>query len=126
MFRRNLDGGDEEFVTPLITSILTDGWRAVGGKIWYVRDLDFKPTDMREFDPATKNDSSVALFPVELLEASFSVSPNQDRIILAPLVSDDTDVGAFKLVNQDNPWRVLRFCEMLQRKRGDGSDHRVH
>ena len=103
LFRRSLDGGDEEFVTPLITSILTDGWRAVGGKIWYVRDLDIKPTDMREFDPATRNDRSVGLFPVELLEVNFSVSPNQDRIILAPLVRDDTDVGAFKLVNQDNP-----------------------
>jgi Tol biopolymer transport system component/DNA-binding winged helix-turn-helix (wHTH) protein len=102
LFRRNLDGGDEEFVTPLITSILTDGWRIVGGKIWYVRDLDIKPTDMREFDPATKNDRSVGLFPVELLEVNFSVSPKQDRIILAPLVRDDTDVGAFKLTDQNN------------------------
>ena len=102
LFRRNLDGGDEEFVTPLITSIQTDGWRIVSGKIWYVRDLDIKPTDMREFDPATKNDRSVGLFPVELLEVNFSVSPHQDRIILAPLVRDDTDVGAFKLTDQDN------------------------
>ena len=102
LFRRNLDGGDEEFVTPLITSILTDGWRAVGGKIWYVRDLEINPTDMREFDPATKSDRSVGLFPVELLEVNFSVSPKQDRIIVAPLVRDDTDVGAFDLSNQEN------------------------
>ncbi len=102
LFRRKLDGGDEEFVTPLITSILTDGWRAVGGKIWYVRDLEINPTDIREFDPATKNDRSVGLFPVELLEVNFSVSPKQDRIIVAPLVRDDTDVGAFDLSNQRN------------------------
>jgi Tol biopolymer transport system component/DNA-binding winged helix-turn-helix (wHTH) protein len=102
LFRRNLDGGDEEFVTPLITSILTDGWRAVGGKIWYVRDLEINPTDMREFDPATKTDRSVGLFPVELLEVNFSVSQKQDRIIVAPLVRDDTDVGAFDLRNQEN------------------------
>jgi Tol biopolymer transport system component len=103
LFRRSLDDGDEEFVTPSITSILTDGWRVVGGKIWYVRDLEINPTDMREFDPATQNDRSVGLFPVELLEVDFSVSPNQDRIIVAPLVRDDTDVGAFKLTNQENP-----------------------
>ena len=100
LFRRSLDGGDEEFVTPLITSILTDGWRVVGGKIWYVRDLDINPTEMREFDPATKNDHSVGLFPIELLEVNFSVSPDQKRVILAPLVRDDTDVGAFKLTKE--------------------------
>lgn len=102
LFRRSLDGGGETFVTPLITSILTDGWRAVGGKIWYVRDLEINPTDMREFDPATKTDRSVGLFPVELLEVNFAVSPKQDRILLAPFVRDDTDVGAFKLT-RENP-----------------------
>jgi Tol biopolymer transport system component/DNA-binding winged helix-turn-helix (wHTH) protein len=102
LFRRSLDGGDEEFVTPLITSILTDGWRVVGGKIWYVRDLDINPSEMREFDPATKDDRSVGVFPIELLEVNFSVSPKLDRIIVAPLARDDTDVGAFKLTNQDN------------------------
>lgn len=97
LFRRALNGGEEQFVSPLITSILVDGWRVTRGKIWYVRDMEFNPTDIRELDPATGQTRSVGKFPIEMVDVNFSVSADQRRIIAVPLAHDDTDVGAFKL-----------------------------
>ena len=97
LFRRALDGSDEQFVSPLITSILVDGWRVTRGKVWYVRDMEFNPTDIRELDPATGQTRSVGKFPIELVDVNFSVSADQQHIVAVPLAHDDTDVGAFKL-----------------------------
>ena len=98
LFRRALDGGDEQFVTPLVTSILIDGWRVTGGKIWYVRDMEFNPTDIREFDPVSGQDRSVGKFPIELSDLNFSVDGSRQHIVVAPIAGDDTDVGAFRII----------------------------
>lgn len=97
LFRRDLDGGAEQFVTPLITSILLDGWRVVGGKIWYVSDMEFNPTDIREIDPVNQQERTIGTFKVALVDINFSVNAAHDRIIIVPVGSEDTDVGAFEL-----------------------------
>ncbi len=99
LFRRNAAGGEEQFVTPLITSILIDGWRVTSGKIWYVRDMEFNPTDIREFDPSSGVDRSVGKFPIELEDMNFSVDASQQHIIVVPIARDDTDVGALRLTS---------------------------
>jgi Tol biopolymer transport system component/DNA-binding winged helix-turn-helix (wHTH) protein len=97
LFRRQVDGGDEEFVTPLVTSLMIDGWRVVAGKVWYVRDLEYKRTQFHEFDPQTRTEHMVAVFPIELIDRNFSVSANRESIISVPVEKEDTDVGAFTL-----------------------------
>jgi len=97
LFRRSVDGGDEEFVTPLITSLTMEGWRVVDGKIWFVRNDEYKRTEFHELDPQTSTEHTVAVFPVELIDLNFSVSANRERIVLVPVEKQDTDVGAFTL-----------------------------
>ncbi|HZP66245.1 MAG TPA: winged helix-turn-helix domain-containing protein [Rudaea sp.] len=98
LFRRALAGGPEEFVTPLVTSLNFDGWRIVHGRVWYLRDIEFRPIDIHEFDPATGSDRSLGVYPMDLADLNFSVSPDGSRVVLVPVAARDTDVGAFRLI----------------------------
>ena len=96
LFARDLAGGDEFLVTPLIESSLMDGWRVVDGHIWFVPKAAWKPTDIIEFDPATGKDHVLARLEAELHDVGFSVMPSRDHIVVALLGTEDTDVGAFR------------------------------
>jgi Tol biopolymer transport system component/DNA-binding winged helix-turn-helix (wHTH) protein len=98
LFARDLAGGEEQLVTPLIEATLIDGWRVVDGRIWYVAKIAWKPTDLMEFDPATGAQRSLGhLVETELHDVGFSASPKRDRVALTPLGAEDTDVGSFHL-----------------------------
>jgi hypothetical protein len=97
LFARDLVGGDEKPVTPLIESSLADGWRVVDGRIWYVSKVAWKPTDIIEFDPATDARRVVAHLEAELHEVGFSAASGRDRVAITPLGSEDTDIGSFRL-----------------------------
>jgi Tol biopolymer transport system component/DNA-binding winged helix-turn-helix (wHTH) protein len=97
LFARDLDGGEEKLVTPLIESSLIDGWRVVDGRIWYVSRVAWKPTDMLEFDPATGAQRVLGHIEAELRDVGFSASPKRDRIVITPLGTEDTDIGSFRL-----------------------------
>jgi Tol biopolymer transport system component/DNA-binding winged helix-turn-helix (wHTH) protein len=97
LFARDLGGGDEKPVTPLIESSLADGWRVVDGRIWYVSRVAWKPTDIIEFDPATGARRVVAHIEAELHDVGFSAAPGHDRVAITPLGAEDTDIGSFRL-----------------------------
>ncbi len=97
LFARDLGGADETPVTPLIESSLTDGWRVVDGRIWYVSKVAWKPTDIVEFDPATGAQRVVAHLEAELHDVGFSATAKRDRIAVTPLGTEDTDIGSFRL-----------------------------
>ena len=97
LYARDLSGGEEKLVTPLIESTLIDGWRVVDGRIWYVSKVAWKPTDILEYDPATDAQRVVLHMDTELHDVGFSVSPNRDRILITPLGTEDTDIGSFRL-----------------------------
>ena len=98
LFRRDLTGGAEQLVTTLVTSITMDGWRVVDSRIWYVSDAD-QPAEIREFDPASKNDKVIARVYAKLQDVNFSVSPSRKSIIMTPIGTEDTDVGAFQIAS---------------------------
>ena len=97
LYSRDLAGGEEKLVTPLIESTLIDGWRVVDGRIWYVSKVAWKPTDILEYDPTTDAQRIVLHMDTELHDVGFSVSPNRDRILITPLGTEDTDIGSFRL-----------------------------
>ncbi len=97
LFRRELDSGVEHLVTPKITSDLFDGWRLVDGRIWYLADFGVRTAVMREFDPADGSDRVVTRLSALMQDASFSVTPDRDSIIFAPVDVEDTDIGIFRL-----------------------------
>jgi Tol biopolymer transport system component/DNA-binding winged helix-turn-helix (wHTH) protein len=97
LYSRSIDGGDEQLVTELVDANLIDGWRIVDGRVWFVGKIYWKPSEILEFDPATGNRRQVAHLDTELRDVAFSVTPKRDRIVLAPLGIEDTDIGAFKL-----------------------------
>lgn len=97
LFARDLAGGDEKFVTADVDTGMLDGWRIVDGKVWFVTKVAWKPTDLAEFDPATGKRRAIAHLDAQLHDVAFSVTPKRDRIVLAPLGIEDTDIGLFKL-----------------------------
>lgn len=97
LFARDLAGGEEKLVTPLIESTLIDGWRVVDGRIWYVGKVAWKPTELMEFDPATGAQRVLVHIETELHDVGFSASPKRDRVVITPLGTEDTDVGSFRI-----------------------------
>jgi Tol biopolymer transport system component/DNA-binding winged helix-turn-helix (wHTH) protein len=97
LFARDLAGGAETLVTPLIASTLIDGWRVVDGRIWFVSKVAWKPVDLLEFDPATGAQRVLVHLEAELHNVGFSVTPKRDRVAITPLGTEDTDIGAFRL-----------------------------
>jgi Tol biopolymer transport system component/DNA-binding winged helix-turn-helix (wHTH) protein len=98
LFRRSLDGGAEEFVTDKVNAATMDGWRVVDGNIWYLVQKADKTSPIHEFDAVTKRDRTVATVDGYFDDVNFAVNTEHNRIILAPIRSDDTDVGAFELL----------------------------
>jgi hypothetical protein len=98
LFVRDFAGGDERQVTSKVLEASSmDGWRVVDGKIWYVSKVDWKPVDIVELDPATGTQRTLAHLDTELQDVNFSVTPARDRIVVAPLGVEDTDIGAFQI-----------------------------
>ncbi|GAA0718537.1 winged helix-turn-helix domain-containing protein [Dokdonella soli] len=97
LFRRDLGGGADHFITSGPTLGLMNGWRLVDGRVWYLADLGVRTMTLHEFDPANGKDRAVAKLGALLEDLSFSVTPNHDAIIFTPVDVEDTDVGMFRL-----------------------------
>jgi Tol biopolymer transport system component/DNA-binding winged helix-turn-helix (wHTH) protein len=98
LYMLGIDDGSERFVSEKVTPVTMDGWRIVDGKVWYLTGLDEKPTALHELDPATSADREVAVLDLNLRDQNFSVTPARDAIVVTPAGTDDTDIGAFRLV----------------------------
>ena len=97
VFRRPLAGGAESLVTRSVTSTTMDGWRVVDGRVWYVTGMMLKPFDLREVDPETGADRPLLRVNQWLRDTNFGVGPNRERVLFAPMGTEDVDVGAFSL-----------------------------
>lgn len=98
VYRRPLAGGKEQFLTRNIDSKLTGSWRVVNRRLWYMSDIAMGMFDIRRLDPATGKDSLVAHVNGLLNDINFSVSPDSNHILVAPLGPVDIDIGALELV----------------------------
>ncbi|MEO7324992.1 MAG: winged helix-turn-helix domain-containing protein [Dokdonella sp.] len=97
LFRRDLDNGAERLVLPKISSSLGSGWQIVDGHVWYLTDIGIRSAVMHDFDPANGEDREVRKLDLLLQDFSFSITPQHDAIIFAPVDVEDTDIGTFRL-----------------------------
>jgi Tol biopolymer transport system component/DNA-binding winged helix-turn-helix (wHTH) protein len=100
LFARPLDGGPEQAVTDRVDANLIDGWRIVDGRVWYVSKVAWKPVDLMQFDPKDGSARVLAHLDAELHDVAFGVTPARDRVVIAPLGAEDTDVGTFRVVER--------------------------
>lgn len=97
LFRLDTQTGVERLVTVATPRFYVDGWRIVSGNVVYVSINADASGELRSLDPATGYDWVLVTMPALPAGLDFSVSAAGDRIVLARVASDDTDIGAFKL-----------------------------
>ena len=100
VFRVKLEGGAAEPVSRQITA-LTSGWQLVDGGIWYIADIEVDSASLHALDPASGEDRVISRFDAILRDLAFSVMPDRGSIIAVPFLSEDTDVGLFRLERAD-------------------------
>ena len=100
LFRVKLEGGAAEPVSRQITA-LTSGWQLVDGGIWYIADIEVDSASLHALDPASGEDRVISRFDAILRDLAFSVMPDRGSIIAVPFLSEDTDVGLFRLERAD-------------------------
>ena len=100
LFRLEPGSGTERLVTVATPRFHIDGWRIVSGNIVYVSINADGSGDLRSLDPATGDDWVLVAMPALPAGLDFSASAAGDRIVIARVASDDTDIAAFKLERQ--------------------------
>jgi len=98
LFRRGFDNGEPVFVSSEVNALSLNGWRVVDGRIWYITGVGDKPAILHEMDPDTGEAHEIARLNAALNDIDFSVTPQRDGVIVAPVGVEDTDVGGFDLV----------------------------
>jgi len=101
LFRFDFDTGATRFVSPKVNAISLNGWRVVGGKIWYITGAELKRSNVHEIDPDTGEEHVFTQVDVGLNDLNFSVMPDHSAIIAAPVGTQDTDIGLFRLTRND-------------------------
>jgi Tol biopolymer transport system component/DNA-binding winged helix-turn-helix (wHTH) protein len=97
LYRFDLAGGEQRFVTSKVSSVTTLGWRVVDGHIWYLTGVEVKPVVLRDLDPATGDVRELKRLDIGLKDVNFSITPGRDAIVLAEIGTENTDVGMFTL-----------------------------
>ena len=97
LYRFDLDSGEQRFVSPKVSSVTTNGWRVVDGRIWYLSGVEVKPVVLHELDPTTGEEHELKRIDIALKDVNFSVTPHRDAIVLSQIGTEDTDVGMFTL-----------------------------
>ncbi len=97
LYRFDLDSGAQRFVSPKVSSVTTNGWRVVDGRIWYLSGFEVKPLVLHELDPTTGEERELKRIDIALKDVNFSVAPSRDAIVLSEIGTEDTDVGMFTL-----------------------------
>ena len=96
LFRIDPSDPVEHLVTPRLTSV-TQGWRVVDGRIWYIGDIEVRTANLHELDPATGADRVIGRIDAIMRNLQFSVTPDRKRLIAVPLSAEDTDIGLLRL-----------------------------
>jgi dipeptidyl aminopeptidase/acylaminoacyl peptidase len=97
LYRFDLAGGEQRFVTSKVSSVTTLGWRVVDGHIWYLTGVEVKPVVLRDLDPATGDVRELKRLDIGLKDVNFSITPGRDAIVLAEIGTENTDVDMFTL-----------------------------
>jgi Tol biopolymer transport system component/DNA-binding winged helix-turn-helix (wHTH) protein len=99
LYRYDLDSGDKRFISSSISSVTANGWRVVGGHIWYLTGFEVKPIVLHDLDPATGEEHVLSRMDISLKDVNFSVMPDRKSFVLSEIGTEDTDVGMFTLTH---------------------------
>ena len=103
LYRLDPATGASTLVTVATPRFQVDGWRIASGNIVYVSIGPAESGELRSLDPATGDDWVLASLPDLPVGLDFSVSADGDRIVLAHVAADDTDLGTFRLERAGAP-----------------------
>ena len=107
LFRVDPSDGVEHLVTSKLTSV-TNGWRVVDGRIWYVGDIEVHTASLHELDPASGADRVIGRIDAIMRDLQFSVTPDRKRLIAVPLTAEDTDIGVLRLTRDGTGTRATQ------------------
>lgn len=97
LFRLERASGTVTRVTIATPRFDVDGWHIASGNIVHVASGPGRSAELRNLDPRTGADWLLVGLPDPPAELDFSVSADGDRIVLARVAADDTDIGAFRI-----------------------------
>jgi len=101
LFRYDLDSGEKRFISSNISSVTANGWRVVGGHIWYLTGFEVKPIVLHDLDPATGEEHVLRRMDISLKDVNFTVMPDRKSLVLSEIGTEDTDVGTFTLTRSE-------------------------
>lgn len=98
LFRLDLATGKEGLITNEVSQLYFDGWRSVGGVLFYFqRAKEDGRTQLHRLDPASGEDTTLAQFGESPADLAFSVAPSRDYAVIVKTPQFDNDVGLFTL-----------------------------
>jgi Tol biopolymer transport system component/DNA-binding winged helix-turn-helix (wHTH) protein len=97
LYRYDLDNGDKRFISSKVSSVTTNGWRVVDGRIWYLTGFEVKPIVLHELDPASGEEHVLSRMDISVKDVNFSVMPDRKSLVLSEIGTEDTDIGMFML-----------------------------
>ncbi|MDC8014823.1 winged helix-turn-helix domain-containing protein [Tahibacter soli] len=90
--------GRETLVTNEVSQLYPDGWRSVGGTIFYFqRAKEDGRTQLHRLEPSTGEDRTLASFDEPPADLAFSIAASRDAAVIVKTPQFDNDVGMFTL-----------------------------
>lgn len=106
LYRYDLARSEQRFVSPKVSSVTTNGWRVVDGRIWYLTGFEGKPIALHQLDPASGEERVLKRIDVTVKDVNFSVTPDRKALVLSQIGTEDTDIGFFTLTRAEPAERV--------------------
>ena len=97
LYRYDLDSGLRRFISPKVSSMTTNGWRVVDGRIWYLTGFEMNPVVLHELDPSSGEERVLGRIDAAVRDMNFSVTADRTAIVLSEIGTENTDVGLFTL-----------------------------
>ncbi|MEP7041853.1 MAG: winged helix-turn-helix domain-containing protein [Dokdonella sp.] len=97
LFRLDPHSGSESLLTSVVRPAHLDGWRVLGGQVYYVALQATGASELRLLDPRNGSEREIAKITGSLADMNFAVAHDGRSIVVTRSLAEDTDVGAINL-----------------------------